>query len=222
MNIEQARFNMIEQQIRPWNVLDESVLKALSTLKREDFVPLPYKALAFMDMAIPLGTGSRGEAMLSPKVEARMLQDLQIKSHEKVLEIGTGSGFMAALLATHAQFVTTLEINPELAKLASTHLENADIYNAKVIVADGSKTLPAAAQGQYDVIVLSGSVAEIPSSLLQLLKIGGRCMAITGQEPIMQATLVKRINDTAFETQKNWETSAPRLQNFAVAPAFTF
>ncbi len=221
MNIEQARFNMIEQQIRPWDVLDAHVLQLLAVVKREDFVPLAHKALAFVDMEIPIG---HGQYMLSPKVEARMLQDLNVQKHEKVLEIGTGSGYMAALLARRAQFVTTLEINAELAKTARDNLERADVYNAKVVVADGSTDLVGSGtvSGQFDVIVLSGSVAQIPTQLLQQLKVGGRCMAIVGDEPIMHATLVKRISDTSFDTRQSWDTLAPRLSGFAETPRFIF
>jgi protein-L-isoaspartate(D-aspartate) O-methyltransferase len=220
MNIEQARFNMIEQQIRPWDVLDAHVLQLLAVIKREDFVPLAHKALAFVDMEIPLGSLTLGECMLSPKVEARILQDLQIHKHETVLEIGTGSGFMAALLAHRAQFVTTLEIDATLAAKASETLEKADVYNAKVVVADGSKDLTS--YGTFNVIVLSGSVAQIPAHILDMLKVGGRCVAIVGDEPVMRATLVQRISETAFETKQSWDTVATRLSGFAETPRFQF
>jgi protein-L-isoaspartate(D-aspartate) O-methyltransferase len=220
MNIEQARFNMIEQQIRPWDVLDAHVLQLLAVIKREDFVPLAHKSLAFVDMEIPLGSITLGQSMLSPKVEARMLQDLQIHKHETVLEIGTGSGFMAALLAHRAQFVTTLEIDATLAKTAALTLENNDVYNAKVVHADGSKDL--SSFGTFNVVLLSGSVAQIPSDILNMLKIGGRCMAIVGDEPVMRATLVQRVSDTAFETKQSWDTVAPRLLGFAETPRFQF
>jgi protein-L-isoaspartate(D-aspartate) O-methyltransferase len=220
MNIEQARFNMIEQQIRPWDVLDVHVLQLLAVIKREDFVPLAHKALAFVDMEIPLGAMALGQCMLSPKVEARMLQDLQIHKHETVLEIGTGSGFMAALLAHRAQFVTTLEIDAGLAAKASSNLEKSDVYNAKVVHADGSKDL--SNYGTFNAIVLSGSVAQIPANILNMLQVGGRCMAIVGDEPVMRATLVQRVSDTAFETKQSWDTVAPRLIGFAETPRFQF
>ena len=220
MNIEQARFNMIEQQIRPWDVLDAHVLQLLAVIKREDFVPLAHKSLAFVDMEIPLGSIALGQSMLSPKVEARMLQDLQIHKHETVLEIGTGSGFMTALLAHRAQFVTTLEIDATLAKTSSQTLENNDVYNAKVVHADGSKNLTSF--DTFNVILLSGSVAQIPSGILNMLKIGGRCMAIVGDEPVMRATLVQRVSDTAFETKQSWDTVAPRLLGFMETPRFQF
>ena len=225
MNLEQARFNMIEQQIRPWDVLDTDVLHLLSVVKREDFVPLAHKALAFVDMEIPLrGTPEQaqtlGQCMLAPRVEARMLQDLEVRKHEKVLEIGTGSGYMAALLAHRAQRVISLEIEPELVMQARTHLQKAGIHNTEVIQADGAQGL--AAHGPFDVIVLSGSVAEVPSALLAQLKVGGRLMAIVGELPMMRATLITRTSDAACKTTQVWDTVAPRLLNFPEHSRFTF
>ena len=173
MNIETARFNMIEQQIRPWEVLDGQVLSLLSIVKRENFVPLAHKALAFADMEIPLqSSGSKGQCMLAPKVEARLLQDADIKATDKVLEVGTGSGYMAALLAHQAASVLSFEIDPALAQMARTHLQNEGIANVEVRQADGSHGAPA--DGPFDVIVLSGSVPDVPQHLLKQLKLGGR------------------------------------------------
>jgi protein-L-isoaspartate(D-aspartate) O-methyltransferase len=217
MNIEQARFNMIEQQIRPWDVMDADVLHLLSVVKREDFVPLAYRALAFADMEIPLG---QGQFMLSPKVEARLLQDAAVQKHEKVLEIGTGSGFMASLLAHRAQRVISLEIDPELAKLARANLQKAGIHNAEVRQADGSHGAPG--EAPFDVIVLSGSVAEVPQALLSQLKVGGRLVAIVGEEPVMRATVVSRHGEAAFSTAQAWDTVAPRLLNFPEPSHFKF
>jgi protein-L-isoaspartate(D-aspartate) O-methyltransferase len=217
MNIEQARFNMIEQQIRPWDVMDADVLHLLSVVKREDFVPLAYRALAFADMEIPLG---QGQFMLSPKVEARLLQDAAVQKHEKVLEIGTGSGFMASLLAHRAQRVISLEIDPELAKLARANLQKAGIHNAEVRQADGSHGAPG--EAPFDVIVLSGSVAEVPQALLSQLKVGGRLVAILGEEPVMRATVVSRHGEAAFSTAQAWDTVAPRLLNFPEPSHFKF
>ena len=217
MNFEKARFNMIEQQIRPWDVLDGDVLQLLSEVKREDFVPLAHKILAFADMEIPLG---HGQFMLPPRVEARMLQDAAIQKTEKVLEIGSGSGYMAALLAHQAQRVISLEINPELAKMARDNLQKAGVFNAEVRQFDGAKGTPA--ESPFDVIVLSGSVAVVPSALLAQLKVGGRLVAIVGDEPVMRATLVTRSSDTAYTTTQPWDTVAPRLQNFPEPERFTF
>jgi protein-L-isoaspartate(D-aspartate) O-methyltransferase len=217
MNLELARFNMIEQQIRPWNVLDAQVLHLLAVVKREDFVPLAHKALAFVDMEIPL-TG--GQTMLAPRVEARMLQDLAVQKHEKVLEIGAGSGYMAALLAHRAQRVISLEIDADLAGLARDNLQKAGIHNAEVRHADGSKGVPV--EGPFDVIVLSGSVAEVPHSLLAHLKVGGRLAAIVGEEPMMRANFVTRVSESEYSTVQPWDTVAQRLQNFPEPSRFNF
>jgi protein-L-isoaspartate(D-aspartate) O-methyltransferase len=224
-NLEHARFNMIEQQIRPWDVLDAQVLALLATVKREDFVPLAHKALAFVDMEIPL-LGSEDEAMknghcmLPPRVEARLLQDLQLKPTDKVLEIGAGSGYMAALLAHRAQRVITMEINPELAKMARANLQKAGIANAEVREGDGSHGL--AAEGPFDAILLSGSVAEVPAALLAQLKVGGRLGAITGTEPVMRATFITRTGESSYTTAQPWDTGAPRLMNFPEPSRFNF
>lgn len=217
MNFEQARYNMIEQQIRPWNVLDAEVLRLLSVVKREDFVPLAHKALAFVDMEIPLG---HGQCMLAPRVEARLVQDAAVQKHEKVLEIGAGSGYVAALLAHRAQRVISLEIIPELAALARANLQKAGIHNAEVRQTDGA--LGALAEGPFDLIMLSGSVAEVPPALLAQIKVGGRLLAIVGEEPIMRATLVTRTGQTEFQTSQPWDAVAPRLLNFAELSKFHF
>jgi protein-L-isoaspartate(D-aspartate) O-methyltransferase len=229
MNFEQARFNMIEQQIRPWEVLDNQILALLAVVRREDFVPPACKALAFVDMQIPLPPQHNpSQCMLEPKVEARILQDLAVQKHEKVLEIGTGSGFMAALLAHRAQQVITLEIEPALVETARKNLQKAGIYNAEVRLGDGAANLAEAVsdngplRGPFDVIVLSGSVAEVPASLLDLLKVGGRLSAIVGFEPMMRATLITRVSKDAFRTTQAWDTVAPRLLNFPEPSKFTF
>jgi len=221
MNVEQARFNMIEQQIRPWNVLDGQVLDLLGTVRREDFVPVAHRALAFSDLELPLrGQGEQGQCMLAPRVEARMLQDLALRPDDRVLEIGAGSGYMAALMAHRAQHVLTLEIVPELVSLARTNLQRAGITNVEVRQADGAHG--ASTDGPFDVIVLSGSVAEVPADLLQQLKVGGRLMAIVGEGPMMRATRMRRASDTQFESLQGWDTVAPRLLNFAEASRFRF
>ncbi len=215
--IEQARFNMIEQQIRPWDVLDPTVLELLSAVRREDFVPLAHKALAFMDMEVPL---PGGECMLAPRVEARLLQDLKVQPHEKVLEVGGGSGYMAALLAHRAQRVISLELNPELVQMARANLQKAGITNAEVREGDGAKDV--SVDGPFDVILLSGSVAEVPKALLAQLKQGGRLAAIVGAEPMMRATFVTRTGEASYTTTQPWDTVAPRLRNFPEPSRFSF
>ena len=200
MNIEQARFNMVEQQIRPWNVLDLSVLELLSVVKREAFVPAAYQDLAFADMEIPLG---HGQCMLAPRLEARLLQDLAVRAHESVLEIGTGSGYMAALLAHRAHKVTSLELSSDLVNTARANLRNAGVQNVDVKQADGTALTPA--DGSFDVIVLSGSVTEVPQALLQMLKVGGRLAAVVGSDPVMCATFVTRTSATDFRTTQPWD-----------------
>lgn len=221
MDMEHARFNMIEQQIRPWEVLDPHVLQLISTVKREDFVPLAHKALAFVDMEIPLREGgARGQAMLAPRVEARLLQEANVQPHEKVLEIGSGSGYMAALLAHRAQRVVTVEIEPELVRMARANLQKAGIDNVEVREGDGVNG--AKGDSPFDVVVLSGSVAEVPQSLLAQVKVGGRLVGIVGDEPMMRATVMTRTGESTWTTVQPWDTVVPRLVNFAEHPKFHF
>jgi protein-L-isoaspartate(D-aspartate) O-methyltransferase len=217
IDVQTARFNMIEQQIRPWNVLDHGVLDLLAHVRRDAFVPDAYKALAYADLEIPL---PGGQCMLAPRLEARLLQDLGIKKTDKVLEIGTGAGFLTALLAHQAASVLSLELNAELVALAKSNLQKAGIGNAEVRLGDGVQG--AAAQGPFDVIVLGGSVADVPQQLLQQLKVGGRLGAVVGDEPVMCATFVTRNSTTDFRTLQPWDCDAPRLQNFAEKSRFAF
>jgi protein-L-isoaspartate(D-aspartate) O-methyltransferase len=217
MNLEQARFNMIEQQIRPWEVLDQNVLSLLAEVRREEFVPPAYRSLAFVDTEVPL---PEGQCMLAPKVEARLLQELHLARHERVLEIGTGSGFMAALLAHQAQQVVSLEIRPALAALARANLQRAGITNAMVGEADGSR--PVANEAPFDAIVLSGSVAEIAPALLARLKVGGRLVGIEGQEPVMRAVHITRVADHQWKRVELFDTVAPRLSGFGEPSRFNF
>jgi protein-L-isoaspartate(D-aspartate) O-methyltransferase len=224
MNNEIARFNMIEQQIRPWEVLDASVLSLLSTVRRENFVPPALRALAFVDTQVPLIAGEpAGPCMLEPKVEARLLQDLQVQRHEKVLEIGAGSGFMAALLAHRAMQVTTLECRSELVHMARENLRRNGIVNAAVLQVSAEQgALGLASEAPFDVILLSGSVAEVPRALLEQLKTGGRLAAVVGDEPVMRARLFTRVGDTAWSDLDLFDTVAPRLQAFAEHERFVF
>lgn len=222
--VAQARYNMIEQQIRPWNVYDADILLQLGQMRREEFVPEALRSLAFSDMELPL-LGDPDEAlrnglcMLAPKVEARLLHDLKVQKNERVLEIGAGSGFMAALLAYRANQVVSLEIVPELADMARANLQRAGVHNAVVRLADGARD--AIPDGPFDVIVLSGSVAAIPQELLACLRDGGRLVAIVGQEPVMRTTFVHRKGDR-FETTQPWDTNAARLAHFTEPSLFTF
>ena len=219
MDLNQARFNMIEQQIRPWEVLDPQVLQLLSVVRREDFVPLAHQALAFVDMEIPLGKAAN-QVMLAPRVQARMLQDLGVQKTDKVLDIGTGSGFMAALLAHQGAQVLSLEIDADLATQAQANLQKAGLTRVTVRQADGSQG--AAADGPFDVIVLGGSVAQVPATLLQQLSLGGRLVAVVGDEPMMRATLITRTSESSWTTTEPWDCNAPRLSGFAEHSRFQF
>jgi protein-L-isoaspartate(D-aspartate) O-methyltransferase len=217
MNIEQARFNMIEQQIRPWNVLDQDVLDLLHVVKREQFVPAAYRNLAFADVEIPL---PGGEAMLAPKFEARIMQETGVKKHETVLEIGTGSGYMAALLAHRAAKVTTVEINPEMAELAKKNLANAGIHNVTVEVGNGAQGWEKGAP--YDVIVISGALEVLPEAILKQVKVGGRVAAIVGQAPVMEAAIITRTGENTYSTIKVFETNVRYLTGAPVPSHFQF
>jgi protein-L-isoaspartate(D-aspartate) O-methyltransferase len=217
MNIEQARFNMIEQQIRPWNVLDQDVLDLLHVVKREQFVPAAYQNLAFADVEIPL---PGGDAMLAPKFEARSLQETGVKKHETVLEIGTGSGYMAALLAHRAAKVTTVEINPETAEQAKKNLANAGVHNVTVEVGNGAQGWEKGAP--YDVIVISGALEVLPEAILKQVKVGGRIAAIVGQAPVMEASIITRTGDNAYSTVKLFETNVRYLTGAPVPSHFQF
>jgi protein-L-isoaspartate(D-aspartate) O-methyltransferase len=217
MNTEQARFNMIEQQIRPWDVLDLHVLELLGRVRREDFVPPAYQALAFVDAEVPIG---HGQVMLAPKVEARLLQEAQVQRHERVLEIGAGSGFMAALLAHRARSVIALERIGALATQAAANLRRGGVLNASVREQDGAAGLPG--DGPWDVIMLSGSVSEVPQVLLDQLQVGGRLLAVVGQEPVMRAVRITRLSATALQSQDLFDTVAPRLAGFGEPTRFHF
>jgi protein-L-isoaspartate(D-aspartate) O-methyltransferase len=217
MNIEQARFNMIEQQIRPWNVLDQDVLDALVVVKREEFVPAACKSLAFVDTEIPLG---HGEAMFTPKLEARLLQEVQLKKHETVLEIGAGSGYMAALLAHKGRHVTTVEILPELKAMAESNLAKAGVTNATVELGNGAQGWANGAP--FDVIVISGALEVLPEAFLKQVKVGGRIAAILGQAPVMSCNIITRVSETAYDTVKVFETNVKYLSSAAPLSHFTF
>ena len=217
MNIEQARFNMIEQQIRPWEVLDPQVLDLLFVVKREDFVPPAYRNLAFADMEIPIGSG---QVMLAPRVEARLMQELAIKNTDKVLEIGTGSGYMAALLAARADHVVTVESRPEIADFARQNLERAGVANVTIEIGDGANGW--SQRGPYDAIVVSGALPSLPDALLKQLRLGGRLAAIVGEAPVMEAQLVTCSAEVVYNTVNLFETVVPKLDSGNAKPGFSF
>ncbi|WP_294639031.1 protein-L-isoaspartate O-methyltransferase [uncultured Aquabacterium sp.] len=217
MNVEQARFNMIEQQIRPWDVLDTSVLQLLSVVRREDFVPAAHRAQAFMDLELPLGNGRN---LLAPRVEARLVQDLNLSKRDTVLQIGAATGYVTALLAHKAQRVVALEADAQLVSTARANLRQAGVNNAEVVQGSGTDGL--AAQAPFDAIVLCGSVAEVPQALLDQLKAGGRLLAVVGQEPVMRAVLYTRGEGNQFSRQELFDTVAGRLPGFAEPSRFHF
>ena len=220
MNIEQARFNMIEQQVRPWDVLDPDILESLAVIRREDFVPPVYRDLAFADVEIPLQIdGQRtGEFMFSPKLEARLLQSLGVHKHESALEIGTGSGYGTALLAQRTRKVQSWEIDPALHGFAVANLQRAGVTDIRLNLGDGSQL---AGDEQFDAIILSGSVAQAPEALLSRLHEGGRLVTIVGEAPTMHGRLFTRVGK-AWTSVDLFETVAPRLQGFPTGKRFRF
>lgn len=217
MDMEQARFNMIEQQIRPWEVLDPEVLGLLAAVRREDFVPAAHRTLAFADIEMPLGNG---QTMLQPKIEARILQEVALRNTDIALEVGTGSGHMAALLAAKAEYVYSVEIDPQLAERARQNLERAGVANVTVATGDASEGWPD--PGPYDVIVISASLSELPEAFLQQLKIGGRLAVFIGEAPAMQARLITRTSEQAFNTINLFETVVAPLTTKKQRQRFVF
>lgn len=217
MNMQQARFNMIEQQIRPWNVLDLDVLEILEQIPRENFVAAGQEVLAYVDTELPLPCG---QFMLSPRVQARLFHDAKIQAHETVLEIGTGSGYLTALLASKAKEVVSLELHQEIADLAKANLSQAGISNVEVVHADAVQYK--SPKGPFDVIVLTGSVASVPTFIFDQLKVLGRVIAIVGHEPMMRTTIYKSISENQYETTQPWDTVAPRLVGFPEPNEFQF
>ena len=215
-DVEQARFNMVEQQIRPWNVLDPKVLDALFVVRRELYVPPALRALAFSDLEIPLqinGVDTR-ETMLTPKFEARFAQDLQLQPTDCVLEIGTGSGYQAALLAHLSRQVTTVEIDSRLASYAQQNLQRNGVTNAKVETGDGSKGWGST---EYDAILLTGSVPVVPDALKYQLRVGGRMIVVAGEAPVMTARRITRTTAASFETDNLFETVIKPLRGPSVS-----
>ncbi|MEO6423195.1 MAG: protein-L-isoaspartate O-methyltransferase [Candidatus Nitrotoga sp.] len=214
-NLEQARFNMVEQQIRPWDVLDMRVLDLLSKIKRERFVPPGMQSMAFMDMEIPLG---HGVSMWQPKMEARALQALKLGRSDRVLEIGSGSGYLTALLSHLAMHVTSVEIVPELHAFAEKNLATHQIKNVTLALGDAAQGW----LGTFDVIVLTGSVPILPEAIQDSLTPGGRLFAIVGDAPAMHANLLTCVAPNIFENTTLFETCITPLQNAQQPKRFIF
>lgn len=215
MNTQLARFNMVEQQIRPWSVLNLHVLRQLSELDRSLFVPAAFQEVAYSDTEIPL---AHGEVMLAPRVAARLAQDLLLQATDKVIEIGTGSGYLTALLANLASKVVSLECHADLLATAKTQLQSAGLRNVELRQSNGVPQNLSHA----DAVVLTGSVAQVPDELLKLLKPGGRLIAVVGEEPMMQATRFTLGSHGDIHSQVLWDVVLPRLHGFAQTPAFQF
>jgi protein-L-isoaspartate(D-aspartate) O-methyltransferase len=217
MNFEKARFNMVEQQIRPWEVLDFDVLDLLMSVRREEFVPEAYKSLALSEAEIPLGHGA---SMLIPVIEGKILQAIQVKRSDKVLEVGAGSGYFAALLAARADWVRTVEIEPALVTMAHENLKRYGVEN--VIVEEGDAIRGWPSNAPYDLIVVSGGVPFIPETLLQQVKVGGRLFAFVGEPQLMTATLVTQVSEGNFRTESLFENAVPMMRNAPQKSQFKF
>lgn len=217
MDIEQARFNMIEQQIRPWDVLDNTVLDVIQETPREMFVPEQHKKLAFSDIEIPLG---HDQVMMSPKVEARMLQALNISSADNVLEIGTGSGFITACLAKLSNHVTSCEYHGDFIDLARKRLSTLDITNTHFIYGDVFEQI--GSLHTYDIIAITGSLPKDAERFYKHLSIRGRMFCILGRQPAMSATLVTRAAENAYRSESLFETVIPPLISTTTEKVFSF
>jgi len=217
MDQQQALFNMVEQQIRTWQVLDAHILETLKSLRRDLFVPSVYKELAYSEAELPIG---EGEIMLEPKTQARLLHDLAPKGHETILEVGSGTGYLTALLALQSLRVVSLEIHASLAKESRHNLSKAGISNAEVLNLDASQSLNL--DTHFDAILLTGSCDHAPQHLLNCLKIGGRLMGILGQEPMMQNTVITRLGADEWDSKILWDASCPRLHGFKEPSKFHF
>jgi len=215
MNFDQARFAMIEQQVRPWDVLDPRVLEVMASVKREDFVPAAHRQLAFADLPLPL---PHGESMLKPVVEGRLLQALALEPGEEVLEIGTGAGYVTACLAQLARAVTSIDIHEDFIAAARTRLDAAGIGNVRLECADALSWQP---NRQFDAIAVTGAVASIPEAFAAWLRPGGRMFIVRGASPVQEAVRATRRGD-ALHLESLFETDIPYLQGAAPAPAFTF
>lgn len=216
MNIDYARLQMVNQQVRGWNVYDEDVLAMLRTLPREDFVPPGYEALAFADTAIPLG---HGESMMTPTIEGRLLQALGLRGNERVLEVGTGSGFMTACLAILAAHVTSVDIHADFIDGAAAKLAHADIDNVELLQMDATRELPG---GRFDAIAVTGSIQTFDPRFVEALEDNGRLFVVVGDAPAMEAKLIERKSDNDWQTVALFETDLRPLVHGARPAEFSF
>lgn len=206
MNLEQSRFNMVEQQIRTWDVFNQDILNIFLTLKRENFVLAEYKNIALSDVEIPLPGIQK---MLYPRVEARLLQELDLNKHDKILQIGSGSGYVTAILAKLCAFVHSIELDEANQKLATANLTENGINNVSITSGNGINGMPAKAP--YDKIFVGGALIEIPNSLKKQLKIGGKLVGFVGREPTMHAIVMEKLSDTEFKQKQLFETDLDYL-----------
>jgi protein-L-isoaspartate(D-aspartate) O-methyltransferase len=212
MNLEQARFNMVEQQVRPWEVIDQRVLDRLAEVPREDFVPPAFKNLAYADVQIPIG---HGQVMLPPKIEGRLLQALSLRTQDSILEIGTGTGYLTVVIAGLVRHVTSVDIFPELQRLAGHQLNNVSLQTG-----DAARGWPK--DGPFDAIAISGSLPSLPDAFREALKLGGRLFVVLGQAPVMEAVLITRMGEKEWFHEGLFETVIPPLLNSEPRPKFTF
>jgi protein-L-isoaspartate(D-aspartate) O-methyltransferase len=217
LDVERARFNMVEQQIRPWEVLDQRVLDLLLRVRREEYVPPQYRALAFADMEIPLG---HGETMLTPKIEARMLQELALTPQDRILEVGTGSGYMTALLASMGSHVYSVDIIPEFTQTAGAKLHAHGLANVTLETGDAARGWDRHAP--YDAVVVTGSLPVLPDAFPRCLRPGGRLIVVVGEPPVMEARLITCVGAGAYSTTGLFETCIAPLRNALQPERFVF
>ena len=217
MNLEQARFNMVEQQIRPWDVLDQRVLDAIAALPRDAFVPDDFRQLAYADVEVPIG---EGEVMMAPKLEARMLQALRLRPTDRVLEVGTGSGFVTALLARLAAHVLSVERLEALSRRAAEQLAAQGIENVTLQVGDGRSGWPEG--GPFDAIAVTGSLPTLDETLTRQLAPGGRLFVVVGSPPVMEALLLTRVGEADWARESLFETDLPPLRGLPPRERFVF
>ncbi|MCW8983607.1 MAG: protein-L-isoaspartate O-methyltransferase [Gammaproteobacteria bacterium] len=217
LNLENARNNMIKQQLRPSEIIDDRVLNAMQSVPRENFAPEAYRQIAYADFEIPLGSG---QSMLSPRIEGRLLQALDIQPDDDALVVGTGSGYLSAVISTLANRVTSVEVDSELAERAQQRLKQQGIENVSIVVGDATRGLDDYAP--YDVIALTGSVTEVPRLILENMRVSGRLFAVTGTPPAMQAVLVTRKNANEWESKDLFDTELAPLENGTQSAPFSF